>query len=198
MEQRTITVMSTKTQQRVSFQSAATTLGELKEDLRTQGIDYTNMTFFEGLSKVELKSDDSLLPHDIPYKGQVTNDLFFMLTNSEKKIKSGGMSRKDMYEYIKTNNLNCQCKEKFYKNYTNCSNEQLYEIIVKYQKKEHTEKVKDENIATKQLPSLELLLTAFIRQLQEANYISKSFEYPTKVTVSMEDFDLEKLFNFVD
>jgi hypothetical protein len=197
MEQRTITVMSTKTQQRVSFQSTATTLGELKNELRAQGIDYTDMTFFEGLSKVELKSDDSLLPHDIPYKGQVTNDLFFMLTNSEKKIKSGGMSRKDMYIYLKFNHLVDKCKETFNKNYTNCSNEQLYNIITQHQK-EYTEKLKDETIFTKQTPSLEHLLITFIKELQEAGYISKTFVYPPKVTISMEDSDLAKLFNFVD
>ena len=57
MEARKITVVQTKNQKKSVIMSAATTLGELKADLRSNGIDYDGMTFFEGTSKTELKTD---------------------------------------------------------------------------------------------------------------------------------------------
>lgn len=89
MDVRKITVVQTKNQKKSVIMSAAMTLAELKSDLRANGIDYDGMTFFEGTSKVELKNDASVLPHDVPYKGTVTNELVFMLTNTNKKIRSG-------------------------------------------------------------------------------------------------------------
>lgn len=89
MENRKIIIVSTRTQKKSVIMSAATTLAELKSDLRANGIDYEDMTFYEGLSKVELKDDASMLPHDVPYKDKVTNELVFMLTTANKKIKSG-------------------------------------------------------------------------------------------------------------
>ena len=89
MENRKITVVSTKDQSKKVIMSSATTLAELKSDLRQNGIDYEGMTFFEGTSKTELKHDTSVLPHDVPWKGTITNELVFMLTNTNKKIKSG-------------------------------------------------------------------------------------------------------------
>ena len=89
MEARKITVVSTRNQKKSIIMSAATTLAELKADLRQNGIDYDGMTFYEGTSRVELKDDASVLPHDVLYKGQTTNELVFMLTNTNKKIKSG-------------------------------------------------------------------------------------------------------------
>ena len=89
MQERKITVVSTRNQKKSVIMSAATTLAELKADLRQNGIDYEGMTFYVGTSKVELKDDNSVLPHDVPYKGQTTNELVFMLTNTNKKIRSG-------------------------------------------------------------------------------------------------------------
>lgn len=89
MESRKITIVETKNQRKSTIMSAATTLAELKNDLRANGIDYSGMTFFEGISKVELKNDASVLPHDVPYKGTITNELVFMLTSTNKKIRSG-------------------------------------------------------------------------------------------------------------
>ena len=72
------------------------------------------MTFYEGTSKVELKDDASVLPHDVPYKGQTTNELVFMLTNTNKKIRSGAdMSRADAYAAIKANGLQEECVKRF-------------------------------------------------------------------------------------
>lgn len=131
MEARKITVVQTKNQKKSVIMSAATTLAELKSDLRANDIDYDGMTFFEGTSKVELKNDASVLPHDVPYKGTVTNELVFMLTNTNKKIRSGAatMSRAEAYSAIKSMSLQNACVKKFGKNFTMCKTTDLIALI---------------------------------------------------------------------
>ena len=131
MDARKITVVQTKNQKKSVIMSAATTLAELKSDLRANGIDYDGMTFFEGTSKVELKNDASVLPHDVPYKGTVTNELVFMLTNTNKKIRSGAatMSRAEAYSAIKSMGLQDACVKKFGKNFTMCKTTDLIALI---------------------------------------------------------------------
>lgn len=131
MEARKITVVQTKNQKKSVIMSAATTLAELKSDLRANGIDYDGMTFFEGTSKVELKNDASVLPHDVPYKGTVTNELVFMLTNTNKKIRSGAttMSRAEAYSAIKSMGLQDACVKKFGKNFTMCKTADLIVLV---------------------------------------------------------------------
>ena len=131
MEARKITVVQTKNQKKSVIMSAATTLAELKSDLRANGIDYDGMTFFEGTSKVELKNDASVLPHDVPYKGTITNELVFMLTNTNKKIRSGAdtMSRAEAYNAIKSMGLQNACVEKFGKNFTMCKTADLITLV---------------------------------------------------------------------
>lgn len=132
MEARKITVVQTKNQKKSVIMSAATTLAELKSDLRANGIDYDGMTFFEGTSKVELKNDASVLPHDVPYKGTVTNELVFMLTNTNKKIRSGAMSRVECYNILKKDkNLQEACKTKYGRNYTQVPTNDLITLIEK-------------------------------------------------------------------
>lgn len=131
MEARKITVVQTKNQKKSVIMSAATTLAELKSDLRANDIDYDGMTFFEGTSKVELKNDASVLPHDVPYKGTVTNELVFMLTNTNKKIRSGAatMSRAEAYSAIKSMGLQDACVKKFGKNFTMCKTIDLIALV---------------------------------------------------------------------
>lgn len=129
MQSRKITVIQTKNQKKSVIMSAATTLAELKSDLRANGIDYNGMTFFEGTSKVELKNDASVLPHDVPYKGIVTNELVFMLTNTNKKIRSGAMSRMEAYAEIKRRGLQDACLKKFGKNFTMCKTADLIALV---------------------------------------------------------------------
>ena len=135
MEARKITIVQTKDQKKSVIMSSATTLSELKADLRQNGIDYYGMTFFEGTSKVELKNDASVLPHNVPYKGTVTNELVFMLTNTNKKIRSGAMSRKEAYDAIKANNLQAECVKRFGKNFTMCKTADLISLVEKAGKK---------------------------------------------------------------
>lgn len=135
MEARKITIVSTKNQKKSVIMSAATTLSELKADLRQNGIDYDGMTFYEGTSKVELKDDNSVLPHDVPYKGTVTNELVFMLTNTNKKIRSGAMTRVEAYANIKSMNLQAECVKRFGKNFTMCTTANLVALIEEKSKK---------------------------------------------------------------
>ncbi len=139
---RKVTIINNKTQsQKVIQASAATTLGELKREMREAGIEYKGMTFFEGHLRAELKDDASILPTNIPYKGQVVNDLTFLLTAPEKKIKSGAMSRAEAYNAIKARGLQNECVKRFGKNFTMCKTQDLIDLLgegapVKEEKKE--------------------------------------------------------------
>lgn len=135
MEARKITVVSTKTQKKSVIMSGAETLGELKKDFREAGIDYEGMTFYEGTSKTELKTDESVLPKDVPYTNRTTgetkntNELVFMLTNTNKKIKSGAMTRTEVYNAIKAKGLQAECRKRFGRNFTMCKTSDLVSLI---------------------------------------------------------------------
>lgn len=130
MEFRKVTIINNKTQsQKVIQASSATTLGELKREMREAGIEYEGMTFFEGHLRAELKDDASILPTNIPYKGQVVNDLTFLLTAPEKKIKSGAMSRAEAYNAIKARGLQDECVKRFGKNFTMCKTQDLIDLL---------------------------------------------------------------------
>lgn len=134
MEPRKITIVQTAEQKKSVIMSSATTLGELKNDLDVAGINYNDMTFYEGLSKSELKVDSSLLPKDIERNGTTTNELVFMLTNSEKKIKSGAMTRAELFAFIKEHNLQQKCLDIYGKNYTQCKTVELNNIVCEHAK----------------------------------------------------------------
>ncbi len=123
--EREILIANTKTQKRSKITTSATTLGELKADLRAAGIDFQNMTFTEGISKTQLLSDDTQLPQNVIYKGQPTNNLVILLTNTKKNIASGALSRQEIKDIIKHNNLQEAIKNKFGRNYTQVSNKNL-------------------------------------------------------------------------
>lgn len=135
MEARKITVVSTKTQKKSVIMSGAETLGELKKDFREAGIDYEGMTFYEGTSKTELKTDESVLPKDVPYTNRTTgetkntNELVFMLTNTNKKIRSGAMTRTEVYDAIKAKGLQAECQKRFGRNFTMCKTSDLVSLI---------------------------------------------------------------------
>lgn len=138
MQSRKITVVETRNQKKSVIMSAATTLAELKQDFDANGIDYTDMAFYEGTSHTELKGDNAVLPHDVPYKGTITNELVFMLTTVNKKIKSGAMTRSELFYQIKSKGLQQAVKDAFGKNFTNCTTEQLMMVLAK---KEQEDKV---------------------------------------------------------
>ena len=164
METRKITIISTKNHSTKVINSAATTLAELKADLNNAGISYTDCTFFEGLTKTELKNDAAILPHDVPYKGTITNNLVFMITNASKKIRSGAkLDRKAIIEDIKAKNLTEVVKKTYGKNYTNCKTEDLENIL----SMNNTPTLK-EAPAQKEVPSESVMKTTDL-----SNYVTK-------------------------
>ena len=130
METRKITIIDNKNQsQKVITDSKATTLGELKSEMRARGISYEGCTFYCGQMRAELKDDAAPLPATVMYRGQEVTDLTFLLTAPEKKIKSGAMSRAEAYSKIKSMGLGELCKEKYGKNFTQCSTNDLIALI---------------------------------------------------------------------
>ena len=139
MEARKILFVMNSSSSQKSIMSEATTLGALKADMRAAGINYDNMTFFEGRTRTELKDDASVLPTNVPVAAKgttpasTTNDLVFMLTTANKKIKSGAVDSKDRrpiaYAQIKQLGLQDACKAKYGKNFTQCSTPDLEALI---------------------------------------------------------------------
>lgn len=129
---RKVTVLVESTQSKVVFESNATTLGELKNELRERQVRYdSDCVFKEAASKTILASDESILPSNIPWKGQVTNDLVFMVTAPQKKIRSGVMDRKEAYAKVKKLGLQGEIQEHEGKNFTQCSTAVLISYIEK-------------------------------------------------------------------
>lgn len=137
MEARQIRIINSRTQQEKFVNSTAETLGELKADLRAAGIQYEGLGFFEGLSRTELKDDAAILPKDLPWKGQKTNNLVFMLTEPQKKIRNGASvtDRMSAYAYIKDNNLQKEVEKKFGQNFTRCKTPDLISFCEKHASK---------------------------------------------------------------
>lgn len=132
METRKITIVDSATQTVKVINSAATTLGELKHDIAAAGLSTVGKIFYEGVSKLELTDDASMLPHDIPYKGTITNNLAIRMTMGKKNISSGAMSRMDAYAYIKEHDLKEDVFAKFGKNFTTCKTNDLIDFISKH------------------------------------------------------------------
>lgn len=131
METKRFTVVDTRTTTTKVFESNANTLGELKSELMSMGIDPTGMAIQEGLTRTELMDDNSILPHDVPYKGTTTNNLVFRLTQNNKMIKSG-TCRSDVYRTIKELGIEDAIKDLFNKNFTNCTTSELEDCINNY------------------------------------------------------------------
>lgn len=225
MEFRKVTIINNKTQsQKVIQASAATTLGELKREMREAGIEYEGMTFFEGHLRAELKDDASILPTNIPYKGQVVNDLTFLLTAPEKKIKSGAMSRAEAYNAIKARGLQDECVKRFGKNFTMCKTQDLIDLLgegapVKEEKKEVVkEKPAKKEVAKEPVKEEKPVVTATsegnvvgaLEVLLEDLYVSDVIEEDTynramavlkgtiyKAPEKMSRSEINKMFDFV-
>lgn len=221
MEFRKVTIINNKTQsQKVIQASAATTLGELKREMREAGIEFEGMTFFEGHLRAELKDDASILPTNIPYKGQVVNDLTFLLTAPEKKIKSGAMSRAEAYNAIKAKGLQSECVKRFGKNFTMCKTQDLIDLLgegsakaapVKEEKKEVVkEKATKEVEISKESSIPEGNVAGALEVLLEGLYGSDTIEEATynramaelkgtdyKEPEKMSRSEINKMFDFV-
>lgn len=142
MEPRKIIVIDNKNQsQSIINDSRATTLGELKSEMRAKGINYEGSAFYCGQMRAELKDDSAPIPETVMYRGQAVRDLTFMLTTPDKKIKSGAMSRAEAYAKIKELGLQEACKNEFGKNFTQCSTTDLISLIERTGSKKPVTKV---------------------------------------------------------
>ena len=147
-ETRKIQIANTKTQRRYTIETAATTLGELQDEMTAQGIDFTGMTFTEGISKTQLLNRESLLPTNVMYKGQPTNNLVMLLTNTTKNIASGcdERSRKEAYAIIKDlgKEFSDAIKEEYGKNYTQVTTNNLWAFIDENTEEEYLDGMKED------------------------------------------------------
>ena len=142
MEARKILFVLSNSSNQKSIMSEAETLGALKADMRRAGINYDGMTFYEGRTRTELKDDASVLPVNVPVPAKgtnpatTTNDLVFMLTTANKKIKSGALSpeRKNALGEIKAKGLGAAVTTKFGKNATQCKTPDLLAFLAEQSK----------------------------------------------------------------
>ena len=146
METRDIMIVNSVDMSKTTISTNATTLGELKRELDAKGINYEGMSFFEGISKTELKSDESQLPTNVNYKGTITNNLVFRLTKTSKKIQSGAYTRNELYSYIKENDLKSAFYNEYSKNYTNASTDILSDFVNRHMNKVKQSKFEEKNL----------------------------------------------------
>lgn len=129
METRKVIIVNNKTQSQKVINSSALTLGELKAEARAAGINIEGMTWYEGHMRAELKDDSAPLPAVVTWKGQETRELTFLLTQPEKKVKSGAMTRPEAYAKVKELGLQNVCKQRFGKNFTQVPTADLVLLI---------------------------------------------------------------------
>lgn len=134
--ERTITAIISNSNDKKVFTSNANTLGELKAEMTAQGIDYNGMDFMEGLTHTQMIDDAAILPSNVQYKGRTTNNLVFMLSTTNKNIRSGAYTRQECYAKVKELNLQDVVKSTTGKNFTQVSTNVLNDIITKCEKKE--------------------------------------------------------------
>lgn len=170
MEARKILFVLSNSSNQKSIMSEAETLGALKADMRRAGINYNGMTFYEGRTRTELKDDASVLPVNVPVPAKgtnpatTTNDLVFMLTTANKKIKSGALSpeRKNALEEIKAKGLGAAVTAKFGKNATQCKTPDLLAFLAEQSKPASqvateapkAKKVEEEKVAVDENPDI--------------------------------------------
>ena len=171
MEARKITVIPTREQRSYVVTTGAENLKELKEALDDAGISYEGMSFIEGLTKTELKSDESILPKDVEYKGRNTNELVIMLTNTEKKISSG-FDRKELYRLISEKGLKDEIKKVCGRNYTHVPTEELAKFMQAQSEEEVGEKP-EKNVSSLEarVKQLEITLSKLIRNLNQNDFL---------------------------
>ena len=190
MERKITIITEDGSSRTVTFDSTAETLAELKNELNNKGISYTGKSFYEGISKTEIMTDESILPSNLPYKGSVTNDLVFMLTTPNKKINSG-VNRAELIKYIKDNNLQEEVKERYGKNYTNVKTDLLAELVEEYLS---VEDAKEETSESVDLEVISEKIEQAIAILAEVKVMLTGSDY---VKIDTSDADIDRLFNFL-
>lgn len=152
MEKRDILIANNRDQSKYRIVTDATTLGELQDAIaRNEGvykmvgnawvsnpspIDISGLTFTEGITKTQLLARDSALPTNVQFKGQTTNNLVMLLTNTTKQIRSGvdyPTNRKEFGAYIKSVDGMAEfIKKRFGDNWTRISTDNLIGVFKMY------------------------------------------------------------------
>lgn len=199
MEARKITIVDTRTDNVVTIMSAATTLGELKADLEANNISYNGMDFYEGISHTSMNANDAQLPQNVMRRGVPTNELVFQLSTKNKKIKSGAMTRKEVYAEIKELLVKEPSIVKYFEhgNYTRTSTATLISILEAVRKKPvesaATEKKPTVTVATAkqtkttsscECGNVEKALIRLVDILEEEDSISKKEADTVKMMLS--------------
>lgn len=153
MLEREILIANQRDQSKYRVVTGAETLGELQDAIaRNEGvyrmvgqswvsnptpINIEGLTFTEGITKTQLLDSDSRLPTNVQFKGQTTNNLVMLLTNTNKQIRSGAIAasmernRKNAYAIIKK--MGPLAKEELKllvgKNYTQIKTDDLWSYI---------------------------------------------------------------------
>lgn len=122
-----------------TLDSNAETLLDLKNEMRDKGINYDGKEFIEGRSRTKLISDDSTLPKEVIFKGQLTNELTIILMTPDKKVSSSAMSRKEVYAKVKKLDLGEKIKEEYERNFTQVSTSELEKFLKEYGDEEEEE-----------------------------------------------------------
>lgn len=204
MEARKVIIVNNKTQAQTTIMSNATTLGELKAEAESAGVNIDGMTWYEGHMRAELKDDASPLPATVMWRGQETTELTFLLTQPEKKVKSGAMSRAEAYNAIKANNLQELCKARYGKNFTQVPTSDLVTLIEENQPKETsvcaTNETKESCNCTK---AIELIVSTLynngsIDEEDQSHIIAVLNGTEYKAPEKMSKAEIDDMFDFVD
>ena len=131
--QREITVIANSQNKNESYMSSAETLGELKAELIAKGYKVEDMDIKEGKSRTDLRDELTPLPSNFMYKGVETSDLVIMITPKNTKIKSGMLSRQELYAKVKEYGLQDAIKNEYSKNFTQVGNQELMCAVEKYE-----------------------------------------------------------------
>ena len=143
MEARTIWILDRATNTHVKIITDATTFGELKQAAKAAGVRYEGKDWLERISQQSPLSDESILPTNLPWQGKVTNDLVFVLTDTNKKIKSG-LGRNEILEKVRDLGLQQELKLKYGKPYTNINNDTLLKEVGEAEKALNTDDLFDD------------------------------------------------------
>lgn len=207
METRKVIIVNNKTQSQKTIMSNANTLGELKAEARAAGVNIDGMTWYEGHLRAEMKDDAAELPATVMWRGQETTELTFLLTQPEKKVKSGSMNRAEAYAAIKSMGLQEACKTKYGKNFTQCSTCDLVMLIEGAKEpQQEASQCKCEKKASKTIPhpdkAFELLVEALYSNdalLEEQyNHIMAVLNGEEYKAPEMSKEELDEMFGFVN
>lgn len=140
--ERKVTVWTPGSNGIISFNTTATTFGEIREELKKyislERLEYKQNRFIEGNSQISFEGDEAPLPTNISTSKGITNDLAIILTPS-KNVKSGTKSlnlrarREAAYAKIKMLRETHPDFREISKGYQNKSTDYLEDLVNNYE-----------------------------------------------------------------